>query len=312
MFIAKDDEAKIHPVLTNLALAYPQTGLVAGKLSPQVNVGEGEEDGTYFRFDKANLQGGQDDIRALGTRASSFDWTLDTDSYHAEEHSLEKAIDWREFKKFKKYIDLGRTTQEIMLEILLLNYEVRIGDLFCTADNYSSTHKTTLSGTSQWSDFTNSDPEDDIETAREIVALDAAEPNAIAIPVNIWRTVRRHPAIRSLMKEADSRQLTEDGFPVRLWGLQAFFPGARRNTVMPGGTESISRVWGNHVWLGVVNPRPSKKTMSFSYTLRTEGTRVETYEDKPIKSDVIRIQHQISAEKLVCANAGYLISSVIA
>jgi len=312
MFISKDDEAKIHPVLTNLAIAYPQTGLVADKICPPVDVGDEKEDGTYFLFDKSNLQGGQDDIRALGARASSFDWKLDTDSYHAEEHSLEKPIDWREFKKFKKYLDLGRTTQEILLELLLLNYEVRVGDMYCNANNYAPGHKSILSGTAQWSDFLNSDPEANVETAREAVALDAAEPNAIAIPVNVWRTVRRHPAIRSLMKEPDSRQLTEDGFPTRLFGLQAFFPGARRNTVMPGGTESIARVWGKYVWIGVVNPRPSIKTMSFAYTLKAAGMKVETYEDKPKKSDVVRIQHQISDEKIVCANAGYLFSDVIA
>ena len=312
MFISKDNEAKIHPVLTELSIAYPQSGLVAAKLCPPIDVGEENEDGIYFLFDKANLQGGQEDIRAFGARASSFDWKLEDQSYHCEEHSLEKAIDWREFKKFKRYLDLAKTSQEILLELLLLNYEARVGNKYCTAADYDGDHKVTLSGTTQWSDFVNSDPEANVETAREIVALEAAEPNTIAIPVNVWRTARRHPAIRSLMKEADNRQLTEDGFPVRLWGLNAVFPGARQNTVMPGATEDISRVWGKYVWIGVVNPRPSLRTMSFAYTLRADGMKVETYEDKPKKSDIVRIQHQISTEKVVCQNAGYLISAVIA
>jgi len=312
MFISKDDEARIHPVLTNLAIAYPQSGLVANKICPPVDVGDEKEDGTYFLFDKSNLQGGQDDIRALGARASSFDWKLDTDSYHAEEHTLEKPIDWREFKKFKKYLDLGRTTQEILLELLLLNYEVRVGNAFCTEAPYTAiSHLLSLSGTTCWSDFLNSDPEANVETAREAVALHAAEPNAISVPVNVWRTIRRHPAVRSLMKEPDSRQMTEDGFPTRLWGLQAFFPGARRNTVMPGGAESISRVWSDYVWIGVINPRPAIKVMSFAYTLKAAGMKVETYEDKPKKSDVVRIQHQISDEKIVCQAAGYLIKNVL-
>lgn len=314
MYITKTDEARIHPVLTKMAIAYPQNGLVASILAPVVDVGEENEDGTYFTFDKSNLQGGMDDVRALGARAHSFDWKLTTSTYHCEEHTLEKPIDWREFKKWKKYLDLALTTQEIELELLLLNYETRIADLLTTTANYPAggAYDATLAGGDQWSDFVSSDPEKNVEDAREQISLNAAEPNAIAIPVNLWRVVRRHPAIRSLMKEPDSRQLTEDGFPVRLFGLRAVFPGARQNTAMPGVAESISRVWGKKVWIGVINPRPTKKTMSFAYTFQAAGTEVETYEDKPKKSDVVRIQHQISDEHIVCNKAGYLLEDVIA
>ncbi|MBU0846372.1 hypothetical protein KKH23_04225 [Patescibacteria group bacterium] len=312
MFITKTNEAFINPVLTKLALAYPQQGLVADKLAPKVDVGEGNEDGTYFEFDKSNLQEGIEDIRALGARATTYDWMLSLATYHCDEHTLEKSIDWREFKKYKKYLDVAVTTQEITLELLLLNYEIRVASLFTTIANYATSGNTTaLAGATMWSDFVNSDPEGAIETAREAIALGAAEPNTIAIPVTVWRTLRRHPAIRSLMKEPDSRLMTDDGFPKRLFGLNAVFPGARQNITMPRVAENITRVWGNNVWIGIVNPRPSKRTMSFAYTFITEGMKVETYEDKPKKSDVLRIQHQISAEKILTDYAGYLYTNVI-
>ena len=312
MFITRSDQSAINPVFTKLAIAYPQQGLIGEKLAPVVDVGDENEDGTYFLFDKTNIQGGYEDVRALGTRATTYDWKLSTATYHCEEHTLEKSIDWREFKKWKRYIDLAVTTQEITLELLLLNYDVRISTLFTTYANYAtSTNRVTLAAGTFWDDFINSDPEGTVETAREKVSLSAAEPNTIAIPVNIWRVVRRHPAIRSLMKEADSKQLTEDGFPARLFGMKAVYPGSRQNTAMPGASETISRIWGDDIWIGVVNPRPTKRTMSFAYTLRADGMQVETYEDKPAKSDVLRVQHQVSDEKIVCENAGYLIHDVL-
>jgi len=314
MFITKTDQVLINPVLTKMAIAYPQNGLVASRLAPYVDVPEGEEDGTYFVFDKTNLNSSYDDIRAMGARATTFDWKVSTDTYHCEEHTLEKAIDWREFKKWKKYMDLAVTTQEITLELLLLNYEIRIADMFTTTPGVytaAGTWYTALAGGNMWDDFVNSDPEGNIETAREQISLHSAEPNTIAIPVTVWRVIRRHPAIRALMRENDSRQLTEDGFPRKLFGLNAIFPGAREITTMPGVAESISRVWGKKVWIGIVNPRPSKKTMSFAYTLKSAGLQAETYEDKPKKSDVIRIQHQISDEKCVCNTAGFLYENVI-
>lgn len=311
MYITKTDQAQINPVLTKMAIAYPQNGLVGPLLSPKVDVGEENEDGTYFIFSKDNLQGQIDDVRALGARASTFDWKVSTSTYHCEEHTLEKAIDWREFKKWKKYLDLAVTTQEIELELLLLAYESRIADLFITTANYyDANYYSALTGTARWDDFVNSDPEANVETAREQISLNSAEPNTIAIPVQVWRTVRRHPAIRSLMKEPDSRQLTEDGFPVRLWGMRAVFPGARHNTAMPGVAESISRLWGNTVWMGVVNPRPTKKTMSFAYTFEADSMQVETYEDKPKKSDVVRVQLDISDSNIVCNTAGFLYQTV--
>ena len=314
MFITKTNQAAINPVLTKLAIAYPQQGLIAEKICPPVDVGEDNEDGTYFIFDKTNIQGGYEDVRALGTRAATFDWQLETATYHCEEHTLEKPIDWREFKQWKKYLDVAVTTQEITLELLLLNYEVRVAELFTTIAPYAAlptSHTLALGVGTIWSDFINSDPEGAVETAREQIALDAAEPNTIIIPVAVWRTIRRHPAIRGLIREMDSRQLTEDGFPARLFGLRAVYPGARQNTVMPGATESIARIWADNVWIGVVNPRPTKRTLSFAYTFRAKGMQVETYEDRPKKSDIVRVQHQISDENIVAQAAGWLYTNVI-
>jgi len=313
MFITKANEFVIHPVLQNLAIHYPLDGLVAHELCPKVDVEEGALEGYFFTFDKSNIQSGLDDLRAFGDRASSFDWKLSKETYACEEHSKEKAIDWREFRKWAKYLDIAKTTQEVGLEILLTNYENRVATLFTTPSNYaSSSYYTTLTGTDQWSDHVNSDPESVVETAREQVALNAGEPNVISIPVAVWRDIRRHPAIRAMILETNNAQLTDDGFPAKLWGMKAVYPGARHVSSMPGLTEVLARIWSDNVWIGVVNPRPSRRTMSFAYTLVEEGLKSEVYEDKPAKSDVVRIQHQVSDEKIVCNTAGYLIQDVLA
>jgi len=312
MFITKADEFVIHPVLQQFAIAYPLDGLIAHKICPKVEVASGDLEGYFFTFDKSNIQAGLDDTRAFGGRASTFDWKLTKTAYSAEEHSKEKAIDWREFRKWAKYLDVAITTQEIGLEILLTNYEGRTATLFTTTSNYaSSSYYTSLTGTSKFSDFVNSDPEGVIEDAREQVALGAGEPNAIMIPVNIWRTIRRHPAIRAAMLESNNSQITEDGFPKTLWGLNTHFAGARQVTSMPGLTETLARIWGNNIWVGVVNPHPNRRTMSFAYTIVEDGLKSEVYEDKARKSDVVRVQHQVSDEQVVCNTAGYLIQGVL-
>lgn len=311
MFLTRSDAATMHPVLTKLAIMYPMDGLVAEQLCPIVQVED--EEGYFLKFNPDNLQGGVEDLVAIGARANSIDWKITKDTYSCEEYSLEKSLAWRELKKFSKWLDLAKSSNKIILEVLLCNREVRVATLYITTSNYySSLYYTALSGTQCWDDFVNSDPEADVETAREVVALGAGEPNAISIPVQVWRKIRRHPAIRAIIKDMNSAQLTEDGFPKKLWGLNAFFPGARQNSAAPGATESIARVWSDSVWIGIVNSRPDKETMSFAYTFQSEGRLVETYEDRPKKSDVVRVQAGIEDSKIVCSKAGYLFTNVLA
>lgn len=311
MFLTRSDEATMHPVLSKLAIMYPQDGLVADQLCPVVSVED--EEGYFLKFNADNLQGGIEDLCANGARANSIDWKTTKDTYACEEFALEKPLSWRDLQKYKRWMDIAKTSEKFLLEILFSNKEVRVATLLTTTSNYySSSHYVTLAGTQCWDDFTNSDPEADVETGREVVALAAGEPNAIAIPVNIWRKIRRHPAIRAIIKDTNSSQLTEDGFPKKLWGLNALFPGARQNTAAPGASESVSRIWSDNVWLGIVNPRPDKETMSFAYTFTAEGRLVETYEDRAKKSDVLRVRSGIEQSKIVCSKAGYVIKNVLA
>lgn len=310
MYITRSDQSTMLPVMTKLAIKYPQNGLIGLDIAPVVPVEE--EEGQYLKFNSDNLQSGVDALRAYGARANTLDWKMTRATYLCEEYTLEKPIDWRELKKYKKWLNLAQSTQDILLEVLLCDRESRIATIFTTTSNYySSSYYTSLSGTTCWDDFENSDPEANIETAREQVSLNAAEPTHIVIPVQVWRTVRRHPAIRALMKEMDSRQITEDGFPKTIFGLKAKFPGARHNTAAPGATESISRIWSDNVWIGVVNERPNKETMSFAYTFQAGKQQVEGYEDKAAKSDVIRVQLGIDDHEIVCNKAGYLIQNVL-
>jgi len=318
MFITKSSEAYINPVLTKLLVYYKQYGFVGDKLAPIVDVGEEAENGTFFKFDgtvtgKSNLQSTLEFQRAYGAKAATVNWDLTTDTYSCIEYSAEKAIDWREFKQWKgREFDLAAVTQRIIMDLLLLSYEIRIATKFTTTSNYpSSSYYTSLSGTQCWDDHVNSDPEGVIETAREQVSLYGDEANTIAVPVNVWRTIRRHPAIRALVNDTDSSQLTEDGFPKKIFGLNAVYPGARRNTAQIGATETLARIWSDNVWVGVVSPTPSKMDISFAYTFAAQGMKTETYEDKSRKSDVVRVQHGIYDEKIVASNCGYLIQNTL-
>lgn len=316
-FIAVSDIPKSNAVLKELAVQFPNTGFIADKVCPIIDVGEENESGNYYVFDKLNLSGVQEDVRAMGARANAPEpFSQSVASYFCKEHVLELPIDRREFKQYRnREMDLGKTVTEFLTGLQLINFEKRVATLLTTTANYlSSSHYSTLSGSTQWSDFVNSDPEAAVETAREVVALAAGEPNVIAMSIATWRKIRQHPQIRALIKATDNKLLTDELMPPSLFGLQLVVAGCRNVSSLPGATETLARIWSDYVWIGLVNtkPRPDKRELSFGYTIQAKGRNVETYIDEPRKSEVVRVMHGITDEKVVCNSAGYLYSDVLA
>lgn len=313
-FIAISTTPQTNKLLSQLAVGFPNGGFVADKLCPIVDVGEDAEQGVYFSWDKYYINSNVEDVRALrGHSNEPYDPVVSENTYNAKAHSLAKPIDPRDFKQHKnKELKLVQSIQEGLLSLLKLKREKRVADLFTNAANYATAHKETLSGSNQWSDFVNSDPEAKIETSRETVALNGFEPNTIMLPINSWRKIRQHPQIRALIKSLDSKLLTEDMIVPSLFGLELVVPGARTVTSLPGTTEAISRIWGDFCWIGYVNKKknPTKLDPTFAYTFQAASRKVETYKDR--RNEVIDVQYDIADEKITAPASGFLLTDVIA
>ncbi len=313
-FIAISATPQTNKLLSQLSVGFPNYGFVADKLCPIINVGEDAEQGVYFEWDKYYLNSNVEDVRAIrGHSNEPHDPVVSEKTYSALAHSLAKPIDPRDFKQHKnKELKLVQSIQEGLLALLMLKKESRVATLFTTAGNYASANKETLSGTDQWSDFVNSDPEAKIETSREVVALSGFEPNTIMIPINSWRKIRQHPQIRALIKSLDSKLLTEDMVVPSIFGLELIVPGSRNVTSLPGATEAIARVWGDFVWIGYVNKKsnPIKIDPTFAYTFQAAGRKTETFMDR--RNEVIDVQFDIAQEKITAAKSGFLLSDVLA
>ena len=313
-FIAVSSTPQTNKLLSQLSVGFPNGGFVADELCPVIDVGADAEQGVYFSWDKYYLNSTVEDVRTIrGHSNEPQDPTVSENTYSAVAHSLAKPIDPREFKQHKnKELKLAESIQEGLLSLLMIKKEKRVADLFTTAGNYASDHKSTLSGTSQWSDFVNSDPEAAIETSREVVALAGFEPNTIMIPITTWRKIRQHPQIRALIKSLDSKLLTDDMIVPSLFGLDLVVPGSRNVTSLPGATEAIGRIWGDYVWIGYVNKKsnPVKMDLTFAYTFQAEGRKTETFKDR--KNEIIDVQFDIAVEKITAAASGYLYTDVIA
>ena len=79
---------------------------------------------------------------------------------------------------------------------MLINFETEVAAGITTS---TITNNTTLSGTSQWSDYTNSDPIAAIDDAKESVRkASAKKPNSIFMSRPVFVKLKRHPKVIAL------------------------------------------------------------------------------------------------------------------
>jgi hypothetical protein len=134
---------------------------------------------------------------------------------------------------------------ELVTNLVLLDREVRVAGLVFSASAYAAANKTQLSGTSQWSDYVNSDPVAAIGSNVEAVPM---RPNVALFGAATWATLRSHPKIvKAVNKTAGdtglvSRQAFADVFELD----EVIVGGAFYNTANKGQTMSLARVWGKH------------------------------------------------------------------
>lgn len=121
------------------------------------------------------------------------------------------------------------------------------------------TSNTTLSGTSQWSDFTNSHPIQAILTQADALPQ---RPNTFIAGRDVISKLRTHPDVLTAI------QYTQRGGLAPLEALAALFEVDRilvgdafKDTAAEGQAASKSRIWGKNAILAYIDPSPPSPLM---------------------------------------------------
>lgn len=201
-------------------------------------------------------------------------------------------------------------------ETLLLQAEDSIAAVMTNASVITQT--STLSGTSQWSDYTNSTPFNDIEDAKTTVFnATGFEPNTITIPRAVLVELKQHPDYNKAFTNAavaigdsDIINIIKDkhGFN------EVIVPKARKVTSLPGQTEAIGSVWGKHVTLFYKAPFGSMVSPSFGYSFEKAGGQAKiTTRREPVSEKGILVEGGLKfADKILMPTCAYLYKSAVA
>lgn len=301
----------VNRFLTNMSLQYKNQAFANEQLFPPVQVQfESDEIPVY---DQAMLFTIYETRRANGGRANEVDWKLANPiTYHCTQYSLKDIITDRTRNNTDQPLNLDIDTMEFLQDSLDLEKEYRAATIARNPSNYVAGNTEALSGNSQWSDYTNSDPISDIKTMRKaIFGASRMIPNTIVLPWQVAEVLAYHPKILDLIKYTHSDLLSTDmPLPSKLFGMNVVVAGAGYNTANPGQAAQIADVWGTDVIMAYVDPAPKLKSVSFGKTFRTEKY-VRKWRDEEREGDVIEV-NDINDVMQIASPCGYLLQHAIA
>jgi len=313
--------AHIDKVLTNISVGWPNNGFVGEELFPSLTVLKQSD--KYYVFGREAWKP-EDDLRAPGTVANEVPGVaLSLDAYYAQEHALQTPVTDEERKNVDSPLAPDRDATELITSKIMLGREVAMKNLVTTAANYASGLSTTLVGTQQWSDYTNSDPIANMRAAKAAIhARIFVEPNVAVIPYQVMTVLEDHPDFIERIKYSERGIVTKELVASIIGVDKIIVPGAGINNAALGQAVSLGYLWGKDVIFAYVPPRPGLKVPAFGYEFTWGQQYVDRWREAPRKSDLIRCQRSYDL-KLVAQGdpgtadagksvAGYVIKSAVA
>lgn len=299
----------VDPVLTTLARGYSNSELVAEALFPVVQVPK--EAGKYPEFGKEAFKL-YNTLRALRGDSNRMDpEALVWKDFATDENDIEYPIDYRE--KNEALFNLQKHGTITVQKILDLQREYKAAALAQATATYASSNRIALSGTSCFSDYDDSDPVAIIDAGKEAIRAKTGKyPNTMVMGAVVFKTLKEHPKLIEKIKYSMKGVVTLD-LMKEIFDIPNIKVGG---AIYSDDDGTFNDVWGDNIVLAYVPEKQSGMDRdwhepSYGYTLRRSGYPfVDRYEEKK-KLEVVRNTDNYDV-KVVGADAGYLISNVVA
>lgn len=200
---------------------------------------------------------------------------------------------------------------------LMNQREVRVAASITALATYDAARRVTLSGTSQWSDFVNSDPLGVLRTGMDGTLV--MRPNTVVMGREVWSKISMHPKVVNAVKGnlTNSGMVSIDQFRELLSGdgiKRVLIGESFYNAAAPGQTASLARAWGKHCALLYINSQAdNQQGMTFGYTADYGGRIAGEMEDRNVGLlGGIMVRTGERVKEVICAkDLGYLIRAAV-
>lgn len=304
----------IDQALTNVSQAYTQADLVGDEVLRPNPVDKRSD--LWFVYGKEGFTLRDTRVRPRAT-AGEVDYTLSKSAFNAERHALRHLVTDAERRTADNPLAPEVDATEMLTENLQTNRENE--QLALITNGAQVTQNATLSGTSQWSDYTNSTPLVNIRTGKTTVRLGVGrEANQLVTSYEVAQVLADHPSIKDLRKYTHPDALDETGLPPVIRGLNVLVAKAVSNSGQDAAPGSFQSIMGKNAVICFTNPSIGRKTITFGWTFEapddTTGARgwsVRKYREEGKSGDYVEVASTY-VPVLVAANAGYLFETAVA
>lgn len=307
-------KAIVDKLLGKVSSMYVPTGFISESVFPVVNsvqkTGKLAKYGTDHLRVENTIVGGNGEYR----RASTI--TRTDSSYLIEGHGLEGRVTEDDYSNVEKPYDAEKD------ETLGITTTIMVGKEKGLADSLGSTtvltNNTTLVGQSQYSDYANSDPVDDFNTARSTVkGACGVAPDTAMMSWEVLNILKFHPGLLDALGYKYDRPGGLKGSELesimevkRILIAEASYESAKK-----GQTSDFEPIWGKNIIFGVLPKVAMKRQVSLGYYFKLAGRgarRVSKWAvNNPPNSKAILVDDHYDM-RVTNVNAGYLIKNAVA
>jgi len=301
----------IDVALSNVAVAYENRALIAARVLPVIPVAKQSDKYYIFGKEAFNLY---DDLRANGAEAKEvMSYSVGTGNYFCDPRALKDIITDQDRNNADFPIQPDTLTTEQLVKMRLLRLEYIVGTTLFNTTTFAG-YTSTLSGTNKWSDYDNSDPCSDIETARASVEDNTGvTPNVGVCGAEVWRKLKHHPDLLDRIKHVKVGSLSKEQV-ADLFELDELIVGGSMYNAAPEDTSSTftpTKIWGNYFL--TYYRAPGKQTLKTpnmgiipSWKLYgKKAYKVKKYRWEPRGGDMVEVESAYDV-KITLAAAGYL------
>lgn len=310
------NQVHVNKVLTNISIAYQQadTMFISAKVFPIVPVDKQSD--LYWIWGKNDWFRDEAQERAPSTQSVGSGYTLSTDSYNAKVYAFHKDVsDMINANADGAIADESAATRFVTRRLMLRQELQWVSDYF-----KSGVWGTDVTPAALWSDYVNSDPIGDVDTAKtKILSTTGFEPNTLVLGYNVWIALKNHPDIVARYQYTQAGVITEE-MVARLFNIdRLLIAKAVKATNKEGQTGAYGFAYGKHAFLCYAAPNASLMEASAGYMFMWRGvsrglgetTGVKSFRMEEIEST--RVEGQIAfADKVVATDLGYFFANVVA
>ncbi len=297
--------------LTNVSVAYQNVNFFGRQLFPVIPVAK--QTNRYPLFGKERFKVYDDSRRPGGEALERPGWRLSNDFYFCDGHAQKEIIP-DELLANSDVPDIEIQTVEDLTDSVWLKHEINVFN--AVLGSGTSVSNTTLSGTSQWSDYTNSDPVAAVEAQKPTIFKSVAKlPNTLIVGYPVFVQLRNHPKIIDRLKynvQNPPAVLAPQDL-AQVFDVENFWvAGALKDTTNIGQAPTLDFVWGKNALLAYVPPQPGRRTIALGYTFAwlydggqgNQGFLVKRYREEKRTGDWVEVQFYYDP-KVVVAGSGY-------